>query len=163
LAVTNGRQAKARKLNLWRGHVGKAPQMTSSFDAVVVRIVNGDTVEVAPKQGGPRRTIQFSSTRQPKTADPKQAAWQAEVKEFLRKRLIGKSVHVQIDYTKPASEGFGARDAATVTISGKNIAHELVERGYATVIRHRKDDEDRSPSYDTLLELEQTYLMSVHG
>jgi staphylococcal nuclease domain-containing protein 1 len=32
-----------------------------------------------------------------------------------------------------------------------------VERGYATVVRHRKDDEDRSSSYDTLLELEQTY------
>jgi len=44
-----------------------------------------------------------------------------------------------------------------VTLGGKNIAHELVERGYATVVRHRKDDEDRSSSYDTLLELEQTY------
>jgi staphylococcal nuclease domain-containing protein 1 len=67
-----------------------------------------------------------------------------------------RQVHVQIDYTKPASEGFGARDAATVTLNGKNIAHDLVEKGYATVIRHRKDDEDRSPTYDTLLELEQT-------
>jgi staphylococcal nuclease domain-containing protein 1 len=127
---------------------------------VVLRIVNGDTIEVASKQGGSRRTIQFSSIRQPKTADPKQVAWQAEVREYLRKRLIGKTVHVQIDYTKPASEGFGARDAATVTFGGKNVAHDLVERGYATVIRHRKDDEDRSPTYDTLLELEQKYWLS---
>ena len=36
-----------------------------------------------------------------------------------------------------------------------------MERGYATVVRHRKDDEDRSSSYDTLLELEQTYLHSL--
>ena len=79
-------------MNLWRGHVAKAAQATSSFDAVVLRIVNGDTIEIAPKQDGARRTIQFSSTRQPKTNDPKQAAWQAEVKEYLRKRLIGKTV-----------------------------------------------------------------------
>jgi staphylococcal nuclease domain-containing protein 1 len=86
------RQAKARKLNLWRGHVAKAAHTTSSFDAIVLRIVNGDTIEVTPKQGGPRRIIQFSSIRQPKTNDPKQAAWQTEVKEYLRKRIIGKTV-----------------------------------------------------------------------
>jgi staphylococcal nuclease domain-containing protein 1 len=86
------RQAKSRKLNLWRSHTAKTPQSTSSFDATVVRIVNGDTIEVVPKQGGSRRTLQFSSIRQPKTTDPKQAAWQAEVKEYLRKRLIGKTV-----------------------------------------------------------------------
>lgn len=91
-AQTNNRQAKARKLNLWRGHTAKAPQTTSSFDAIALRIINGDTIEVAPKQGGARKTIQFSSTRQPKTADPKQAAWQAEAKEYLRKRIIGKTV-----------------------------------------------------------------------
>jgi staphylococcal nuclease domain-containing protein 1 len=72
----------------------------------------------------------------------------------LMRELI--QVHVLVDYTKPATEGFEARDAATVTLSGKNVAQELVERGYATVIRHRKDDEDRSSTYDALLELEQT-------
>jgi endonuclease YncB( thermonuclease family) len=59
-------QAKARKLNLWRGHTPKAAQDTSSFDAIVLKIVNGDTIEVGPKQESGRRTIQFSSIRQPK-------------------------------------------------------------------------------------------------
>jgi staphylococcal nuclease domain-containing protein 1 len=97
-------QAKARKVNLWRGHVSKAPQTSSSFDAVVLKIVNGDTIEVSPKQETTRRTIQFSSVRQPKqpsthdeanlrTNDPKQAAWQIEVREYLRKRIIGKTVN----------------------------------------------------------------------
>jgi len=63
----NDRQAKARKLNLWRGHTAKAAQTTASFDAVVLKIVNGDTIEVGPKQGVGRRTIQFSSIRQPKS------------------------------------------------------------------------------------------------
>lgn len=171
------KQAKAKKVNLWRGHVAKevSNKNASTFDAVVLRIVNADTIEVGNKQGGNRRTIQFSSIRQPKysrltglgswcrTNDPKQAAWQAEAKEYLRKRIIGKTVHVQIDYTKPATEGFEARDAATVTLGGKNIAHDLVERGYATVIRHRKDDDDRSSTYDTLLELEQAAQTSTVG
>jgi staphylococcal nuclease domain-containing protein 1 len=93
LYKTKSRQAKARKLNLWRGHTAKAPQTTSSFEAIALRIINGDTIEVAPKQGGARKTIQLSSVRQPKTTDPKQAAWQAEVKEYLRKRIIGKTVY----------------------------------------------------------------------
>lgn len=59
-------QAKARKLNLWRGHTPKAPQNTLSFDAIVLKIVNGDTIEVGPKTESGRRTIQFSSIRQPK-------------------------------------------------------------------------------------------------
>jgi len=59
-------QAKARKLNLWRGHIPKAPQNTLSFDAIVLKVVNGDTIEVGPKHEGGRRTIQFSSIRQPK-------------------------------------------------------------------------------------------------
>ena len=59
-------QAKTRKLNLWKGHTPKATQSTSSFDAVVLKVVNGDTIEVGPKQESGRRTIQFSSVRQPK-------------------------------------------------------------------------------------------------
>ena len=32
-----------------------------------------------------------------------------------------------------------------------NIGEQLVERGLATVIRHRKDDDNRSHCYDQLL------------
>jgi staphylococcal nuclease domain-containing protein 1 len=66
LKPANHSQAKTRKLNLWKDHTAKQTQTTSSFDATVLRIVNGDTIEVVPKTGGPRKTIQFSSIRQPK-------------------------------------------------------------------------------------------------
>lgn len=49
--------------------------------------------------------------------DPKLAGLQAEGKELLRKKLIGKTVHVTIDYTKPAEGDFEARDCATITTS----------------------------------------------
>jgi staphylococcal nuclease domain-containing protein 1 len=60
------KQAKARKINLWRGHTAKPTQTTGIFDATVVRVLNGDTIEVVPKSGGARRIIQLSSIRQPK-------------------------------------------------------------------------------------------------
>lgn len=41
--------------------------------------------------------------------------------------------------------------------SNRNIALLLVENGLASVVRHRKDDEDRSPIYDELLAAEETY------
>jgi staphylococcal nuclease domain-containing protein 1 len=62
------KQAKARNINLWRSHTAKPTQTKGSFDATVVRILNGDTIEVVPKSGGARRIIQLSSIRQPKYA-----------------------------------------------------------------------------------------------
>lgn len=44
---------------------------------------------------------------------------------------------------------------ATVTHNDKNVALLLVENGYATVLRHRREDEDRSPIYDELLQAEE--------
>jgi len=36
-----------------------------------------------------------------------------------------------------------------------NIAEQLVEKGLASVVRHKRDDEDRSPDYDKLMAAEQ--------
>lgn len=40
----------------------------------------------------------------------------------------------------------------------RNIAEQLIEKGLASVVRHRRDDEDRSPDYDKLMAAEQTYV-----
>lgn len=37
----------------------------------------------------------------------------------------------------------------------RNIAEQLVEKGLASVIRHKRDDEDRSSDYDKLMAAEQ--------
>ena len=37
-----------------------------------------------------------------------------------------------------------------------NIAEQLIEKGLASVVRHKRDDEDRSPDYDKLMAAEQT-------
>lgn len=38
---------------------------------------------------------------------------------------------------------------------GRNVAEQLVEKGLASVVRHKRDDEDRSPDYDKLMAAEQ--------
>lgn len=39
----------------------------------------------------------------------------------------------------------------------RNVAEMMIEKGYATVVRHRRDDEDRSSDYDKLMAAEQMY------
>jgi staphylococcal nuclease domain-containing protein 1 len=37
----------------------------------------------------------------------------------------------------------------------RNIAEQLIEKGLASVIRHKRDDEDRSAEFDKLMVAEQ--------
>lgn len=37
-----------------------------------------------------------------------------------------------------------------------NAAEQLIEKGLASVVRHKRDDEDRSPDFDKLVAAEQT-------
>ncbi|KAL1998581.1 hypothetical protein VTN02DRAFT_5933 [Thermoascus thermophilus] len=124
-------------------------------DYVVSRVLNADTIFVRNKAGTAEKKISLSSVRQPKPSDPKQAPFATDAKEFLRKKVIGKHVKVTIDGKKPATEGYEEREVATVVQGTTNVALALVEAGYASVIRHRQNDEDRSPEYDALLAAEE--------
>lgn len=129
-----------------KGPAGRAAEA----DYIVGRVLNADTLFIRNKAGSEKK-ISLSSVRQPKPSDPKQAPFVADAREFLRKRLIGKHVKVSINGKKPATEGFEEREVATVVQGNTNVALALVGAGYASVIRHRQDDEDRSPEYDSLL------------
>lgn len=41
-----------------------------------------------------------------------------------------------------------------------NVSEQLIERGLATVLRHRRDDEDRSAELDKLIAAEQRQVPS---
>ncbi|BFZ25083.1 hypothetical protein BsWGS_28122 [Bradybaena similaris] len=77
-----------------------------------------------------------------------------EAREFLRKKLIGKKVNVDVDYIQPANQGFPEKTCCTITVGGINVAEALVSKGLATVIRYRQDDDQRSSHYDELLAAE---------
>lgn len=148
--------AKDSKKGVFTGHVSsKSPAGRAvEADYIVSRVLNADTLFLRSKAGQEKK-VSLSSIRQPKPSDPKQAPFAADAKEFLRKKLIGKHVKVTIDGKKPASEGYEERDVATVVYGNANVALSLVELGYASVIRHRHDDDDRSPDYDALLAAEE--------
>lgn len=84
---------------------------------------------------------------------------------FLRKRLVGKVVHVLVDYVKPKDGEYEERECVTITYGGQksNIAEQLIEKGLATVLRHRRDDEDRSAELDKLIIAEQTATTETRG
>ena len=166
------KQAKDKKIGVFQGITTTQSSTSSDVEATVSRIQTADTVYLRTRSGEEKR-VSLSSIRQPKPTDPKQAPFQADAKEFLRKRLIGKHVKVTIDGKKPASEGYEEREVVTLTVNNKNAALLLVEAGYAAVIRHRRDDgkfpsmmkeavlakaylDDRSPCYDELLAAEET-------
>ncbi|KAI1080155.1 hypothetical protein F5B20DRAFT_540997 [Whalleya microplaca] len=147
-------KAQAGKLRLHKDHVAKAGGGGSS-DMIVSKVQSADTIFVRTKNGAEKR-IGLSSVRGPRTGEPSEAPFRDEAKEYLRKKLIGKHVKVSVDGSKPATEEFGARDVATVTEKGKNINLALVQDGWCSVIRHRKDDTDRAPNYDELLAAQET-------
>jgi len=41
----------------------------------------------------------------------------------------------------------------------RNIAEQLIEKGLASVVRHKRDDEDRSSDYDKLMAAEQALVL----
>ncbi|KAJ7251525.1 hypothetical protein B0H12DRAFT_1119396 [Mycena haematopus] len=135
------------------------------FDATVIRIWSGDQISVVEKETGKERRLQLSSTRGPKLSDPKQAQYAQDAREFLRKKLIGKHVKVTIDFIRPREGDFEERECATIRYGGQNanIAEQLIEKGLAGLIRHKRDDEDRAADYDKLMAAEQAALADTRG
>ncbi|KAF4550460.1 Hypothetical protein D9617_17g047280 [Elsinoe fawcettii] len=148
------RQARDARKGLFHAVASNRGGAGGEVEAIVSRVFSADTLFVRNRAGLDKR-INLSSVRQPKPTDPAQAPFVPEAKEFLRKRLIGKTVKVVIDGKRPGTEGYDEREMATVTQNGTNVGLILVENGYASVIRHRLDDTDRSPIYDELLAAEE--------
>lgn len=151
LAVAGGGFA-ASKDNVAGGSSSK-----NKFEGTVARVWSGEQLSIrvsAPGQKIVERKIQLSSVRLPRPTDPKMGGLASEAREMLRRKLIGKQVHVAIDYIRPKEGDYEEKECATVKLpAGVNVANLLVERGYATVLRHRQG-EDRSSEYDQLMATE---------
>jgi len=51
--------------------------------------------------------------------------------------------------------GISCLSGSLMTLLRSNISEQLIEKGLASVVRHKRDDEDRSPDYDKLMAAEQ--------
>nr|XP_016496518.1 PREDICTED: staphylococcal nuclease domain-containing protein 1-like [Nicotiana tabacum] len=198
-------QAKKTRLRIWTNYVPPATNSKAihdqNFTGKVVEVVSGDCLIIADDSlpfGHPsaERRVNLSSIRTPKMGNPrrdeKPAPYAREAKEFLRNRLIGRQVHVSMEYSRkvgmadgpgaPASgtdsrvmdfgsvflaskDGDDASPAPSASgnqLAGVNVAELLVGRGFATVVRHR-DFEERSNYYDALLSAESRAISGKKG
>jgi len=55
-------------------------------------------------------------------SDPKQAYYAHEAREFLRKKLIGKHVRVQVDFIRPREGEYEERESTTVRVGNQNAS-----------------------------------------
>jgi len=93
-------------------------------------VVSGDLMVVVDSATDRERRVCLSSVRAPRAGNPrrdvKPEPYGVEAKEFLRQRLVGKSVHVSLDYSRAVMGGGGAGGAdssngmafGTVTMPG---------------------------------------------
>ena len=118
------RAAKARRAGVWRHWAppaGAAARSTGRFRGTVAEVVSGDVLVVRDDDGGPggaERRLCLASTRAPRLGRRDAATGRveggeplaAEAKEFLRSRLIGRTVDVRLEYERqvPTAGGAGA-------------------------------------------------------
>lgn len=174
------RAAKEKRLRLWKDWQPTTPQLSGAekeFQATVIEVGNGDNLIVKLPNGAPKK-IFLASVRPPRPGGneenkdaPRKAIrplydipWMFEAREFLRKKLIGKKVHVVVDYIQPARENFGEKTCCTITVGGGiNVAEAMVLKGLATVVKHRSDDDQRSSHYDSLTSAEMKAIKNQKG
>ncbi|CAB3225154.1 unnamed protein product [Arctia plantaginis] len=167
------RSAKDAKLRIWTNYTSNAPIIAAKdkeYTATVMEVINGDAL-VVKMPNNTQKKIFLASIRPPREKNspdeegktsprPKgfkplyDIPWMYEAREFLRKKLVGKKVNVTVDYIQPANNNFPEKNCCTVVAGGTNIAEALVAKGYATVVRYRNDNDQRSSHYDKLLEAE---------
>jgi len=177
--------AKEARIRMWKDYQATGPQISGKekeYTATVVEVVNGDGLMVKTADGTvkkvflasirPPREQSKSTEEKPNEAPPPRPKgfrplydipWMFEAREFLRKKLIGKKVNVVVDYIQTARDNFPEKVCCTVTIGGVNVAEAMVSKGYATVIRYRQDDDQRSSHYDELLAAEMKATKSGAG
>ncbi|XP_046390934.1 staphylococcal nuclease domain-containing protein 1 [Ischnura elegans] len=175
------RFAKEHKVRLWKDW---SPSTNNSLTAVkekeftgtVTEIVSADALMVELPDGSSKK-IFLASIRPPRLSEEKQPddkqkrsralydiPWMFEAREFLRKNLIGKRVNVKVDYVMPASNNFPQKICCTVeTNTGTNVAEAMVLKGFATVVKYRQDDDQRSSHYDELIAAEVKAQKSMRG
>ncbi|VAI01194.1 unnamed protein product [Triticum turgidum subsp. durum] len=110
-------QAKKEQLRIWTGFkppvTNSKPIHDQKFTGKVVEVVSGDCIIVADDAapyGSPsaERRVNLSSIRAPKLGNPRREdnkpdKFARESKEFLRTRLIGKQVTVEMEYSRRIS------------------------------------------------------------
>ncbi|KAK5777268.1 nuclease domain-containing 1 [Gossypium arboreum] len=146
-------EAKKTRLRIWTNYVPPATNSKAirdqNFTGKVVEVVSGDCIVVADDSapyGSPlaERRVNLSSIRCPKIGNPrrdeKPAAYAREAREFLRTRLTGKQVTVEMEYSRKVPMADGAIAAAAPADS------RVMDFGSVFLMSSVKGDGDDAPA-----------------
>lgn len=111
-------------------------------EAVVERVIDGDTIELA---GGER--VRYLMVNAPETTGGKNECYGTNAVTFNKDLVLGKTVELRHDVE--CEDMFG-RTLAYVTASGQEVNRLLVERGYACVLHIPPNGDDRAAEFDEL-------------
>lgn len=146
-------QAKKTRLKIWTNYIPPATNSKAihdqNFTGKVVEVVSGDCIIVADDSvpyGSPlaERRVNLSSIRCPKIGNPrrdeKPAPYAREAREFLRTRLIGRQVNIQMEYSRKVGTADGSA-AATGTADSR-----VMDFGSVFLLSPIKVEGDDTPS-----------------
>ncbi|KAK7316871.1 hypothetical protein RJT34_00642 [Clitoria ternatea] len=146
-------QAKKDRLRMWTNYVPPPSNSKAihnqNFTGKVVEVVSGDCVIVADDSipyGTPlaERRVNLSSIRCPKMGNPrrdeKPAPYAREAKEFLRTRLIGRQVNVEMEYSRKVAPTDGS------AVSSVGADNRVMDFGSVFLSSTAKVDTDDTPS-----------------
>ena len=131
---------------------GGASSRCGSTEAVVERVIDGDTIELA---GGER--IRYLMVNAPETTGGKNECYGTNAVTFNTDLVRGKMVQIRHDLD--CQDQFG-RTLAYVTVNGQEVNTLLIERGYACVLHIPPNGDDRA---DELEALEDTARLAKRG
>lgn len=159
------KKAKLAGKGLWKSfaqEIAKSNSSSSTFkigstiEGTVSRIISTDSYNIL-LSNGTEQLVHLTSLRSPRSTDPKSAPFIPQSKEFVRK-YIGKKIKI-------TTEAFrNETPLVSITLpNGKNLSELIVLNGFATVIRHRSTDTDRSDIWDKLIENEEKSIKDKRG
>jgi len=157
------RVAKTKKKHIWSLEENQSPSSVGERrTGIVVEVTSGDSFLVKDEGSDePPQRFFLASVQAPRNIRNRRRGqpFFYEAKEFVRRALIQKRINYELEYVRnPNLRGRDANETfqyVTVTYgNGQNLNHEMVSRGYARVVPHRKR-ESRSKDYVSLLDAEK--------
>ncbi len=121
---------------------GSGGSECGSTEAVVERVIDGDTIELV---GGER--IRYLMVNTPETTGGKNECYGSNAVQFNTDLVLGKTV--SIEYDVQCKDMFD-RTLAYVTVDGVEVNTELVKRGFACVLHIPPNGDDRADEFEEL-------------
>lgn len=111
-------------------------------EAVVSRIIDGDTIELASGE-----KIRYLMVNTPETTGGKNECYGSNAVTFNTDLVLGKTV--ELDYDVECTDRFD-RTLAYVTVDGQEVNSLMIERGFACLLHIAPNGDDRLDEFQRL-------------